>query len=151
VAAGQPLPLQQDDIGLAGHAIETRLYAEDPARGFLPATGRIVHLRWPPQAADVRVDTGIRAGDEISVHYDPMIAKLIVWDQDREAAVRRLRSALGGSQVAGLRNNVDFLRAIAAHPAFEAGEVDTGFIARFQEDLLPADPPPPYIDAWALA
>jgi len=151
VAAGQPLPLQQDDIGLAGHAIETRLYAEDPARGFLPATGRIVHLRWPPQAADVRVDTGIRAGDEISVHYDPMIAKLIVWDQDRGAAVRRLRSALGGSQVAGLRNNVDFLRAIATHPAFEAGEVDTGFIARFQDDLLPADPPAPYIDAWVFA
>ena len=90
----------------------------------------------------MRIDTGIRAGDEISVHYDPMIAKLIVWGEDRPAAVRRLRAALSACQIAGLRHNVDFLRAIAFHPAFEAGDLDTAFIERHRADLLPADPAP---------
>jgi 3-methylcrotonyl-CoA carboxylase alpha subunit len=151
VAAGEPLPLEQEEIGLAGHAIEARLYAEDPGRGFLPATGRLIHLRWPAETAHIRIDTGIRPGDEISLHYDPMLAKLIVWDQDRSAAVRQLRSALAACQIGGVRNNVDFLRAIAGHPAFAAGAVDTGFIASHQGDLIPDAPPAPFIDAWVLA
>ncbi|MGH6961681.1 MAG: 3-methylcrotonyl-CoA carboxylase, partial [Dongiaceae bacterium] len=151
VAAGEPLPRAQGKILFCGHAIETRLYAEDPARGFLPATGRLAHLRWPELGPHVRVDTGIRAGDEISVHYDPMIAKLAVWGEDRPAAVRKLRTALSACQIAGLRHNVDFLRAIAFHPAFEAAGLDTGFIERHRADLLPPDPAQPLLDAWAIA
>ena len=151
VAAGQPLPRSQDKILFCGHAIEARLYAEDPARGFLPATGRLAHLRWPELGPHVRVDTGIRAGDEISIHYDPMIAKLAVWGEDRFAAVRRLRTALSTCQIAGLRHNVDFLRAVASHPAFEAADLDTAFIERHRADLLPADGAQPLLDAWAIA
>jgi len=151
VAAGEPLPRTQDKILFCGHAIETRLYAEDPARGFLPATGRLAHLRWPEAGPHVRIDTGVRAGDEISVHYDPMIAKLVVWGEDRLAAVRKLRTALSACQIAGLRHNVDFLRAIAFHPAFEAADLDTAFIERHRADLLPADPLQPLLDAWAIA
>ncbi|QJE72184.1 acetyl/propionyl/methylcrotonyl-CoA carboxylase subunit alpha [Aerophototrophica crusticola] len=137
VASGQRLPLLQDELRLNGHAIEVRLYAEDPAKGFLPQTGTLRHLRFPPAGPHVRVDTGVRAGDAISIHYDPMIAKLIVWDEDRDAAVRRLRGALGGTQVAGLNANVAFLSAIAAHPAFLAADLDTRFIERHEADLLP--------------
>jgi 3-methylcrotonyl-CoA carboxylase alpha subunit len=151
VAAGEPLPLRQDRIAMSGHAIETRLYAEDPSRGFLPATGRLAHLRWPEQGPTVRIDTGIREGDEISVHYDPMIAKLIVWGEDRAAAVRNLRSALAGCQIAGVRHNVDFLRAIAAHPGFAAADLDTAFIDRYRADLLPEDSGAALLDAWAIA
>jgi 3-methylcrotonyl-CoA carboxylase alpha subunit len=151
VAAGEPLPRAQDKILFCGHAIEARLYAEDPARGFLPATGRLAHLRWPELGPHVRVDTGIRAGDEISVHYDPMIAKLAVWGEDRLAALRKLRTALSACQIAGLRHNVDFLRAIALHPAFEAADLDTAFIDRHRADLLPADAAQPLLDAWAIA
>jgi 3-methylcrotonyl-CoA carboxylase alpha subunit len=99
----------------------------------------------------VRIDTGVRAGDEISVHYDPMIAKLVVWGEDRLAAVRKLRTALSACQIAGLRHNVDFLRAIAFHPAFEAADLDTAFIERHRANLLPDDPLPPLLDAWAIA
>src|SRR5262245_6442840 len=151
VAFGEPLPRAQDKILFCGHAIETRLYAEDPARGFLPATGRLSHLRWPELGPHVRVDTGIRAGDEISVHYDPMIAKLAVWGEDRLAAVRKLRTALSTCQIAGLRHNVDFLRTIAFHPAFEAADLDTAFIVPPRADPLPDDPLPPLLDAWAIA
>jgi 3-methylcrotonyl-CoA carboxylase alpha subunit len=151
VAAGEPLPRAQDKILFCGHAIETRIYAEDPGRGFLPATGRLSHLRWPELGPHVRVDTGIRAGDEISVHYDPMIAKLAVWGEDRLAAVRKLRTALSTCQIAGLRHNVDFLRTIAFHPAFEAADLDTAFIERYRADLLLDDAAQPLLDAWAIA
>jgi 3-methylcrotonyl-CoA carboxylase alpha subunit len=151
VAAGERLPLRQEQIAMSGHAIETRLYAEDPNRGFLPATGRLAHLRWPEQGPTVRIDTGVGQGDEISVHYDPMIAKLIVRGEDRAAAVRNLRSALGGCQIAGLRHNVDFLRAIAAHPGFADADLDTAFIERYRADLLPEDPGSALLDAWAIA
>ncbi|MFM2045489.1 MAG: methylcrotonoyl-CoA carboxylase subunit alpha [Pseudomonadota bacterium] len=143
VAAGGRLPLTQDDLTITGHAIEVRLYAEDPAKGFLPQTGRLTHLRFPDaDGCHVRVDTGVRAGDVISIHYDPMIAKLIVWDRDRPAAVRRLRRALAGTEIAGLNANVGFLAAMAAHPAFLAADLDTRFIERHQADLLPAPQPP---------
>ncbi len=150
VAAGEPLPLTQDAVTCTGHAMEARLYAEDPAQGFLPSTGRLVHLRWPAQGRNLRVDTGIREGDSVTIHYDPMLAKLIVWDVDRAAAARRLHDALGACQLVGPRNNVGFLRQIAGHPAFAAGEVDTGFIERHGADILPGDAPP-HIDVWALA
>ena len=136
VASGEPLPLAQDELVERGHAFEARLYAEDPARDFLPATGRLAHFRIPEETDHVRVDSGVRAGDEISIHYDPMIAKLIVWDRDRELARQRLVKALGEVELVGFANNIEFLQALARHPAFAAGEVDTGFIARHGEQLF---------------
>jgi 3-methylcrotonyl-CoA carboxylase alpha subunit len=141
VAAGEPLPLSQDQLAMCGHAIEARIYAEDPSRDFLPSIGRLRHLRTPPESAHVRVDSGVRQGDEVSIHYDPMIAKLVVWDMDRTAALRRLRGALAGFQVAGVTTNTVFLGAVAAHPAFAAGEIDTGFIGRHREALFPEASP----------
>ncbi|HEX6980532.1 MAG TPA: acetyl/propionyl/methylcrotonyl-CoA carboxylase subunit alpha [Alphaproteobacteria bacterium] len=150
VAAGEKLPLRQDELRLDGHAIEVRLYAEDPTREFLPATGRLAHLRFPAEDAHVRVDTGVRAGDTVTIHYDPMIAKLIVWDRDRPAAVHRLRRALAECEISGVATNRAFLAAVAAHPAFAAGEVDTGFIARHRETLVP-EPAPASDHVLALA
>jgi 3-methylcrotonyl-CoA carboxylase alpha subunit len=146
VAAGQPLPLGQDQLAIDGHAIEARIYAEDPARDFLPAAGRIAHLRLPQVSAHVRIDTGVREGDEIGVDYDPMIAKLICWDVDRDAALRRLRAALAEYQVAGLTTNIAFLSSVAAHRAFalahrEPGLLDTGLIARYRGELIPETRP----------
>jgi 3-methylcrotonyl-CoA carboxylase alpha subunit len=143
VAAGETLPLRQDELGIDGHAIEARVYAEDPARDFAPSIGMLYHLRAPAESRHVRVDSGVRQGDAISVHYDPMIAKLIVWDQDRGAAVRRLGQALAQYEIAGVQTNLALLRAIAGHPAFRDGAVDTGFIARNAGDLLCPVPPPP--------
>jgi 3-methylcrotonyl-CoA carboxylase alpha subunit len=138
VAAGEPLPLTQQQVRCDGHAIEVRLYAEDPARDFVPATGPV---RWldTPDDADVRVDAGVRAGDAVGVHYDPMIAKLIVHAPDRAATVARLRSALAATRIGPLVNNVGFLRAITAHPQWSAGAVDTGFLGREQDALTPAE------------
>jgi len=141
VAAGEKLPLGQQELAISGHAFEARLYAEDPARDFLPSTGRLAHLRFPPEGPHLRVDTGVVEGDEVTIHYDPMIAKLIVWDRDREAARERLVAALGACEVAGVATNISFLRAVAAHPAFAAAEVDTGFIARHRDALLPPATP----------
>jgi 3-methylcrotonyl-CoA carboxylase alpha subunit len=141
VAAGEPLPVPEHALGLRGHAIEARVYAEDPARDFMPAVGTLAHLRQPREVpGQVRVDTGVRQGDAITPNYDPMIAKLIVWGEDRAAAVRRLSAALAEYEVAGPQTNLDLLRAIAGHPAFAAGELDTGFIARHAGDLAPQAP-----------
>ena len=117
------------------------LYAEDPAHDFLPATGRVAHFRFPARTKHVRVDSGVRSGDEISIHYDPMLAKLIVWDRDRESARQRLVNALGEVELVGLANNIEFLQAIVRHPAFAAGDVDTGFIERHRDDLFAASAP----------
>jgi 3-methylcrotonyl-CoA carboxylase alpha subunit len=130
VAAGEKLPLTQEQLGIRGHAIEARIYAEDPARDFRPSTGTLVHLRQPREGLAVRVDAGVREGDAISPHYDAMIAKLIVWGEDRDAAITRLRAALGEYEAAGVKTNLRLLRAIGAHPAYAAAEIDTGFIAR---------------------
>ncbi len=151
VANGAPLPLSQDQLRIDGHAIEVRVYAEDPGRDFMPAVGTLAHLRPPAETAHVRVDTGVRAGDAISVHYDPMIAKLIVWDQDRPAAVRRLNRALSDYEVVGVQTNLGLLRRIAEHPAFAAAELDTGFIARHGAALLPEPEPAPAIALAAAA
>ena len=137
VAAGEALPMAQDELDIHGHAIEVRLYAEDPARGFMPATGRLEHLRFPAESLHVRVDTGVGEGDEVSMHYDPMIAKLIVWDETRSLALRRLRQALAETQVVGVTTNAAFLLAIAGHHAFASGHFDTGFIDRHMIELLP--------------
>ncbi len=146
VAAGEPLPVAQEDLAIDGHAFEARIYAEDPAAGFLPATGRIGHLAFP---ADARVDTGVRPGDTITPHYDPMIAKLIVHGRDRATALARLRRALAGTEVAGTVTNVAFLAALAGHADFVAGDVDTGLIDRDAAALTAA--PEPSAEAWALA
>ncbi len=137
VAAGEPLPCRQEELAISGHAIEVRVYAEDPVKDFLPSTGTLRHLRQPQENAHVRVDTGVRQGDEVSMHYDPMIAKLIVWDHDRTRTVRRLQQALADFQVIGVTANISFLAAVAASPAFAAAELDTGFIERHRADLFP--------------
>jgi 3-methylcrotonyl-CoA carboxylase alpha subunit len=137
IAAGAALPCGQDELAVRGHAIEARLYAEDPARGFLPATGRLVHLRFPETGPRVRVDSGVSAGDAVTVHYDPLLAKLVVWGEDRPAALRRLAAALAGTQAVGVTTNLAFLAAVAAHPAYIAGELDTGFIERRGAELMP--------------
>ena len=141
VAAGEPLPVQQQALAIKGHAIEARIYAEDPARGFLPATGRLTRLRFPDAGKDLRVETGVRQGDAVTVHYDPMIAKLVVWGADRPAAVRRLSAALAGTQAVGPNTNIAFLAAVAGHRAYKAAELDTGFIDRHAGDLLAAAGP----------
>ncbi len=143
VAAGEPLPCAQEALAAAGHAIEARIYAEDPATGFLPAVGRIEHMRAPAEGRHVRVDTGVRTGDEIGVHYDPMIAKLVVWDRDRTGAIRRLRRALADFQLVGPATNLAFLAALAAHPEFAAGKTDTGFVDRHRAALIPRPGPAP--------
>ncbi len=138
VAAGEPLPLTQAQIRSRGHAIEVRLCAENPANRFLPETGRIGVLRSPRTDGDVRLDTGVRQGDAVSVYYDPMIAKLVAWGSDRREATRRMQSALAETDILGVQTNLAFLERVVAHPAFLAGDTDTGFIERHRAQLLPA-------------
>ena len=140
VAAGEPLPLGQDDIKLNGHAFETRIYAEEPGNNFLPGAGPLLHLTTPQPAADVRIETGVRQGDQVSVHYDPMIAKLVVWSQDRLSALRKLRSCLAQYNIVGLNTNVDFLMTLAANGKFVEGDVHTDFIDEHRDNLFPAKP-----------
>jgi len=137
VASGGELPLTQDELSISGHSLEVRLYAEDPHNEFLPATGPLLRLRPPLAENGVRVDTGVTEGDVVTPFYDPMIAKLIVWDETREAALRKLQSALSDYQVAGLVTNLEFLKNVAAHPAFAEKDLDTSFIERFRDDLIP--------------
>jgi len=141
VAAGQLLPLEQSAIRQQGHAIEARIYSEDPRRGFLPSVGRVRRFVHPPAGENWRIDSGIADGDVISVHYDPMIAKVIASGADRAAALATLRRNLDRTAVFGVANNLPLLRAIAAHPAFAAGDVDTGFVDR-ELAALTQDPPP---------
>ncbi len=136
VASGQPLPLSQEQLSKTGHAFEVRVYAEDPLQDFLPATGTITHLKTPKESANVRIDSGVRQGDEISIYYDPMIAKLIVWDQDRKTALARLRGALAQYELTGLTTNLDFLSQLAANENFINEDIDTGFIEKNQQQLL---------------
>ncbi|HEX3536471.1 MAG TPA: acetyl-CoA carboxylase biotin carboxylase subunit [Stellaceae bacterium] len=136
IAAGEPLPICQPDLVLRGNAIEARLYAEDPERGFLPQTGTLHGLRFPPPEL-ARVDTGVRQGDTVTPFYDPMIAKIIAWGEDRAAAVDRLRRALAATAVLGIGTNLEFLARVAGHPEFASGAVDTGFIERHRTALLP--------------
>jgi len=137
VAAGEALPFSQKDLRLEGHAIEARIYAEDPERDFLPSTGRLVHVGFPVQGADVRIDAGVESGDAITPWYDPMIAKLIVRGTDRDAALARLRQALADVEIAGVKTNVAFLRRVAASGAFTRAELDTGLIERNRQEIFP--------------
>jgi acetyl/propionyl-CoA carboxylase alpha subunit len=149
VASGEPLPLAQDEITLTGHAMEARLYAEDPAHGFLPSTGRLDHLRLP---TSVRVDSGVEQGDRITPFYDPMIAKLIAHAETRGAAAARLADAARAVEVWPVRTNAAFLARCAAHPEFIAAHIDTGFIERRLSDLItPPLPPPEAVGAIGLA
>jgi 3-methylcrotonyl-CoA carboxylase alpha subunit len=136
VAAGEPLPLTQEQIRLSGHAIEVRLCAEDPGRDFLPATGLLRELRFPAEGPEMRVDTGVGAGDAVTIHYDSLLAKVIVHGPDRAAALQRLQAALRETEVIGVRTNRDFLVALAQHPVFAAGPVDTGFLDSHRAELV---------------
>ncbi len=138
VAAGEPLPLSQDEIPLRGHAFEARIYAEDPARDFLPAPGPLRHVAFP---ASARIDTGVRAGDRISAHYDPMIAKLTTHAANRAEALSRLRQSLGETHISGTATNLGFLQALCLDPDFADGRVDTGLIGRKREALTHVGPP----------
>lgn len=129
IAEGAPLTIQQDDVKIDGHAVEVRLYAEDPANDFLPVTGQI-HLWEAPTGEGVRVDTGLKAVDEVSIYYDPMLAKIIAYGDDRPTALRRLRRALENTTLLGLTTNLAFLRDMLRHPSFNAGDFSTDFIAQ---------------------
>ncbi|EUC15513.1 acetyl/propionyl/methylcrotonyl-CoA carboxylase subunit alpha [Paraburkholderia hospita] len=160
VAAGEPLPLAQDQLKIEGHAIEARIYAEHPARGFLPSTGTLKHLRMPEgvefslgaggERAPVRIDSGVREGDTITPFYDPMIAKLIVHGASREEALKRMSHALRGCEVVGPHTNVEFLQRIVASVPFSTGDLDTGLIER-HHDALFAPVKKPFVEALALA
>ena len=139
VACGEPLPLQQEQLQIHGHALEARLYAEDADRGFLPSTGTLRHLRLPAANAHVRVDAGVEQGDAITPYYDPMIAKLIVWDMDRDAALRRMQQALAECEVVGVTTNAAFLRRLVMTDSFAGAKLDTALIEREQAALAPPD------------
>jgi 3-methylcrotonyl-CoA carboxylase alpha subunit len=136
VAAGEPLPATQDELTLTGHAFEARIYAEDPANDFLPVTGTLSFLQ-PPETSDhVRVDTGVLQGDEVSVYYDPMIAKLIVWDENRDKALQRLTKALKEYRISGMTTNIDFLYNLANSQPFREADLDTGFIEKHHSEIF---------------
>ena len=142
VAQGEKLPLTQKDLKINGHSFEVRLYAEDPNKDFLPGAGQIQFLRFPMESDCVRVDTGVREtpygnGDVISIHYDPMIAKIISWGKDRASALQNMQDALDETYIAGPKSNINFLRTLVRHPAFKLGKVNTHFIADHHHALLP--------------
>ncbi len=151
VASGEHLPLRQDELAINGHALEARLYAEDPDRGFLPSIGLLSHWRMPEESATVRVDTGVRAGDEVSPFYDPMLAKLIVWGPDRAAACAEMIAALRQCEVVGVATNIAFLERVVAHEAFANARLDTGLIDKNREALFPAAGATPEIALVAAA
>ncbi|HEX7770289.1 MAG TPA: biotin carboxylase N-terminal domain-containing protein, partial [Dokdonella sp.] len=150
VAAGQPLPLRQDELSIQGHAIEARIYAEDPSRDFLPSIGTLEYLSTPATSRDVRIDTGVRQGDAITPYYDPMIAKLIVHGDTREEAIARLRAALGEYHVAGVHTNIEFLHRLTATPSFADAKLDTALIERERGRLFAPRAAPSRL-AWDLA
>jgi len=142
VAAGQPLPLAQDQIHAHGHAIEVRLYAEDPEQNFLPGSGKLLRLRLPTPSRHVRIDGGVVEGDTVTIFYDPMIAKLIVWDANRPQALERLREALAQCEIVGPKSNIAFLERLARHPAVVEAHIDTGYLDRHLDEFLEGDAPP---------
>jgi 3-methylcrotonyl-CoA carboxylase alpha subunit len=148
VAAGHPLPLSQKELVLNGHAIESRIYAENTEKGFLPSVGQIVHMSTPYTSQRIRIDTGIRENDEVSMFYDPMIAKLIVWGEDRNSALENIEYALSNFQIVGLSTNIDFLLRSVTHDQFKKGEVTTSFIPENQDFLLISKNPSPELIAF---
>jgi 3-methylcrotonyl-CoA carboxylase alpha subunit len=149
VASGAPLPLGQDQIVRRGHAVEARLYAEDPERGFLPSTGRLERLSLPESLEHVRVDAGVREGDEVSIHYDPMLAKIIAWGPERLETIDRLRTALEATDVDGLRTNARFLWKILGAEPVRVGDVSTQLLERRLEAGRSADDD--HREAWLIA
>ncbi len=149
VAGGAPLPWRQEDLAQRGHAVECRIYAEDPAQGFLPQAGTLLRYR-EPHGPGIRVDSGVVEGGAVSVYYDPMLAKLITWGETRTESLARAREALSRFEILGVRTNLAFLMAILDHPDFIAGRIDTGFLGR-ELDALVADPGglPPAVAAAA--
>jgi acetyl-CoA carboxylase biotin carboxylase subunit len=146
VAAGEPLPKPQNEIHAHGHAIEARLYAEDPDRGFLPSVGKLEILHLPEARDGIRIDAGVRQGDEVTIFYDPMIAKVIAWDETREGAAAKLANALAHTDVAGVRTNAGFLVRALRQSDFVVGDIDTGFIERNSVALMPVrSGAPPHI------
>ena len=139
VATGEALPLQQEQLSINGHAFEARIYAEDPANDFLPASGQLSFLQTPKASQHVRIDTGVRQGDEVSVFYDPMISKLIVWDNDRDKALQRLTKALGEYYISGITTNIDFLHRLANCEPFKKADIDTRFIEKNYDEIFNAD------------
>ncbi|EAA14349.4 AGAP010228-PA, partial [Anopheles gambiae str. PEST] len=137
VAAGERLPVTQEDIVKRGHAFEARIYAEDPAGGFLPGAGPLDYLSTPETSNTTRVETGVRQGDEVSIHYDPMIAKLVVWGENRASSLQLLIEQLTNYQIAGLQTNINFLIDLARHEHFQAADVHTGFIEQHTATLFP--------------
>jgi 3-methylcrotonyl-CoA carboxylase alpha subunit len=148
VAAGRPLPLAQEDVAPRGHALECRLYAEDPWHDDLPSPGRVLHLA-EPEGPGIRVDSGLDAGSEVTVHYDPLLAKVITWGRGRAETIERMRDALRRTVVLGVVTNLARLRAIVEHPAFAAGDLHTGFIEEHLSELVPGPCPP--LEAIAAA
>src|SRR6185437_5187081 len=136
VAAGEALPKSQPMLAINGHAIEARVYAEDPVRGFLPSVGRIAHWRMPEQGDRVRVDTGFREGDDVTPFYDPLLAKVIAWGEDRDRARDALLRALAACEVTGVATNIGFLERVVAHDAFASAHIDTGLIDAHRDALL---------------
>ena len=150
IAAGEPLTLRQSDIQPRGHAIEARIYAEDPYDDFVPSTGKL--LRWqPPGGPGLRLDGGTAQGHEVSIYYDPMLAKLIAWGPDRDASLRRLQEALSQFQVLGVVTNIPLLRSALAHPQFRSGDYDTGFLEWNPAVTVPSTPEETLMLARALA
>ncbi|MFO1507599.1 MAG: biotin carboxylase N-terminal domain-containing protein [Lysobacterales bacterium] len=143
IATGERLPLTQDQVQSSGHAIEVRLYAEDPERGFLPGSGKLTRLRFPAPSPHVRIDGGVVEGDTVTIFYDPMIAKLIVWDADRPLAMQRMRDALAQCEVVGPRSNVGFLERLVRHPAIVEARIDTGFLDRHLDTVIGGATMPP--------
>jgi len=139
IAAGDPLPFTQNEIHSRGHALECRIYAEDPAQGFLPCAGKIVYLD-EPAGPNLRIDSGIYSGCDVPVFYDPILAKVITWGKDREESTRRMILALRDYRMLGIKNNVRFLIDILGHPEFAAGRIYTGFIGEFFPEWMPAPP-----------
>ncbi len=148
VAFGETLPLRQDEIRLHGHAVEARLYAEDPARNFMPSAGTITNWRMPAETPDLRIDAGYRAGSVVSANYDPMLAKVISFAPDRATALGRITAALGEIDITGVATNVDFLTQLTAHPSVRVNRIDTGFIER---EINVLTPPQPAITQFELA
>ena len=142
IAAGQPLPLAQEQVHAHGHAIEVRLYAEDPDQNFLPGSGKLQTLRLPAPSAHVRLDGGVIEGDTVTIFYDPMIAKLIVFDADRTQALQQLREALAACEIVGPKSNIGFLERLARHPAVVEGRIDTGYLDRHLDEFLTGDAAP---------
>jgi 3-methylcrotonyl-CoA carboxylase alpha subunit len=152
-ADGEPLPCTQAQVHSRGHAIEVRLYAEDPDHGFLPGSGKLTRLALPQPSTHVRLDGGVTEGDTVTIFYDPMIAKLIVWDVDRPSALQRMREALAACEIVGPKSNVAFLERLVRHPSVVEHRIDTGYLDRHLDEFVAGEtqPEPSAVFAAAVA